>query len=127
MPLKSDYFVANAKLKEHAGYHMLIVEEVAKHGYFDSLINDFKAGVKEHMESGQEPPFRVTLVSTLGCHRAVAAAIILKAFCEKTGHEARIENLSESSWGKICRSCDFCMPSRAKDQLISMKVLELMV
>jgi hypothetical protein len=50
----------------------------------------------------------------------------LKVFCEKTGHMARIENLSESSWD-VCRSCDFCMPSRAKDQLISMKVLELMV
>ena len=121
------YFVANKNLLEHACNSLSIIEEVSKHEKFDSLAYQFKGGLKEHMGSAEGSPFRVTLVSTLGCHRSVAAAIILKAYCEKTGYGARIEHLSESSWGKTCRSCDFCKPSRFKDKLISTKVLEMMV
>jgi hypothetical protein len=125
-PLKTD---KNRSLLGHTGNHYDIMESVGNHEEFDSIAAEFVRGLEAHFKIGKAPPYRAMLVSTSGCHRSVAMGNILKAYCEKVGHMATIEHLSERSWGTrgLCVSCSKCGPSRQKDKMIWWKVLEMMV
>jgi hypothetical protein len=126
MPLKT---AKNLRLLCHTGNHYDIMESVGNHEKFDGIAAEFVARLQTHFKSGEAPTYRALLVCKSGCHRSVAMGNILKAYCEKMGHMATIEHLSERSWGTrgLCVSCSKCSPSRQKDKMISLKVLEMMV
>ena len=97
--------------KEHTGYNIQILRSIVKDPNFESLARNAHQELLDEFSADDKEPFRAMFVCNHGCHRSVAAAIIMKEVWLKMGYRVGgPHHVSKKKWQerRLCLKCAQC-------------------